>query len=86
MFASIVPVAFGASKHGSLYYTESYGAVTITGCENTVTTIAIPEKIGGNPVIEIADNAFKNQTQLKAFQPTGHRHTRRSLGYVHKIS
>lgn len=61
---SISVSAYTGTKYGNLYYTKSNGAITITDCIESATTITIPNKINGYPVTRIGDNAFYNCSEL----------------------
>ncbi|HRR78259.1 MAG TPA: hypothetical protein P5191_15880, partial [Ruminococcus sp.] len=54
-----------------IFYTRSDSrGIVITGCKTTKpgTTIRIPKQIEGRDVVAIANNAFKNQTNIKFVQ------------------
>ena len=53
-----------AATYGDLTYEASNGKVTITDCKTSVTSVTIPEKIGGYPVTSIGSWAFENCTSL----------------------
>ena len=48
---------------GAIYFDESTG--TITDCDETVTSAAIPEEINGVKVVKIGEDAFKNCENLE---------------------
>ena len=57
---------------GLTYVKNANGTLTITGCEDkTVTTLMIPESIGGRPVIAIGREAFQGCKALTMFSAEG---------------
>lgn len=64
---TITASAAGASTgtYAGLTYRESSNFITITGCNNNITTLSIPEKINNKPVTNIDRGAFANKTALK---------------------
>ena len=53
-----------SSTYVNLQYKVSENAVTITGCDRSVTEITIPTEIDGLPVTSIASSAFSGCTSL----------------------
>ncbi len=53
-----------AETYGDLTYSVSNGEVTITGYSQSVTSVTIPDKIGGHPVTSIGDYAFRYCSSL----------------------
>ena len=58
-------VSASAAVEGNLSYTVSNGKATITSCQKTVSgALTIPSKLGGYPVTSIADEAYRDCTNL----------------------
>ncbi len=57
-------VCVSAMQYEDLKYNISYGCVTITGCDTSVTEVTIPEEIDGCPVTSIGGNAFSGCSSL----------------------
>ena len=59
---------YADEKYGvKLYYTTDNTSAVITGCKTTKDSVIlnIPKQLGGKDVVAIADNAFKNQTNIR---------------------
>ena len=55
---ALFSVSASAATDGDYTYTVSGGKATITNCKSTCTDGNIPSKLGGYPVVAIADNAL----------------------------
>lgn len=51
---------------GKIYYKITNGNAYVTDCDSNVTSAVIPQTLGGCPVIEISENAFKENKLLKS--------------------
>ena len=58
----------GDSVYGDFQYTVSDGKVTITNYTGSATTVSIPSKIEGKPVISIGDSAFYGYSSLTSVE------------------
>lgn len=59
-----LPVTANAEMYGDLEYTVNGNEIIITGCDESATTVVIPDKINGIPVIAIDEDAFRDCTNL----------------------
>ena len=62
--ANTTVTATYCSTRSDFTYTDNGSDITITGYTGSDTDIIIPSNIIGKPVVEIGDNAFKNNTTL----------------------
>ncbi len=54
------------NNDGIEYFIDKYGSVIISGCDDNIEELVIPEEIEGRPVECIHHEAFKNHTNLKS--------------------
>ena len=71
-FTAPAAISASAADNGVLSWTESENGVTINGFVDgvTMTSLEIPDTLGGKPVVAIGLTAFREKTELESVADT----------------
>ncbi len=77
----LFPFCCPAEAQNGLKYEKTNDSIVITGCEDGVNDVVIPEEIDGLPVQRIADYAFRGRQNLKTVVLPGSLQKAKGLEY-----